>query len=103
MLTADAIAEFETTHKRIAHVIGKDNAWECVFRKPTRAEYKRFRSMASNPSQQADAQEVLARSCVVYPTPVDFDALLEEYPAIAEACGGALGKLVGLAVDDSVK
>ncbi len=103
MLTKDQIAEFEATHKRIAHVVGKDDAWECVFRRPTRAEFKRFRAQLHNDEQKADAQENLARSCVVHPPATGFDALLEDFPAIPEACGKALGELAGFAVNQSAK
>ena len=109
MLTKEDLAALEATHKRIAHVIGplgkdgKTAQWECVFRKPTRAEYKRFRSMVNTPGQGGDAGESLARSCVVHPAPEAFDALLEDYPAICEASAQDIGKLAGLFADESVK
>lgn len=103
MLSKEDVTKLEVEHKRVAHVVGKNGAWEVVLRKPTRPEYKRFRAMATSESQKADAQEVLARSCVVFPAPAAFDALLEEYPAAADACASAMMELVGLHVDESVK
>lgn len=98
-LTQEQINEFEAQHKRIAHLVAKDGAWECVFRKPTRAEYRRFRSAINDPQQQSDAAERLARQLVVYPSPEAFDLLLEEWPAIPEAASKAFLALSGLNVE----
>ncbi len=103
MLNEEQIEELRALHKRIAVVQGKDDAWFVVFRKPTRAEFKRFRSMLHNEEQKSDAQESLARSCAVYASGGGFDALLEDFPAIPEACGKALGELAGFAVNQSAK
>ena len=103
MLTEDQIAEFETTHNRIAHVIGKDKAWEVVVRKPTRSEFKRFKAMVHNPSQAPDAMEHLIRTCVVYPSRDALDALLEDFPALPAAFDSQLAELVGAAADETVK
>lgn len=103
MLSEEELKTLEDTHKRVAHIVGKNNAWEIVLRKPTRAEYKRFRSMATNETQKADAQETLARSCVVHPTREAFDALLEDYPAAADACASSIMELVGLVTEESTK
>ena len=78
-------------------------AWEVVFRKPTRLEYKAFRKSAHKAEQAADAQEVLARACVVDPDRKAFDALLEDYPAIAEAASEAFKEIVGLVGEESEK
>ena len=99
MLTEDQLKELESTHKRIAHIRAKDGEWEVVFRKPTRAEYKRFRSSINDPQNAADAAEQLARQCVVYPTREAFDALLEDWPAIPEASSKAFLRLVGMSVE----
>jgi len=103
MLSKEEVSKLEVDHKRVAHIVGKNGAWEVVLRKPTRAEYKRFRAMAANEMQRADAQETLARSCVVFPPPAAFDALLDDYPAAADACADAMMDLVGLHTDESVK
>ena len=102
-LSKEEIASLESTHKRVAHIIGRNGAWEVVLRKPTRAEYKRFRSMLHNDAQKADATESLARTCVVYPSREAFDSMLDEYPAIGDAAGGVLGELVGFTADQMGK
>lgn len=109
MLTKDQIDALEATHKRISHLKGKPlpgeskPAWEIVLRKPTRQEYKHFRSMSHNPAQVAEAQEILARKCCVYPEKDAFDALLDDWPGIPEAAGGAFKDLLGLEASEDVK
>ena len=103
LLTEEEIQKLETDHKRIAHIIGKDRAWQIVIRKPNRGEYKRLRSMLHNPAMVSDAQETIIRQLVVHPAREAFDALLEDYPGIPEACGEPLRELCGMAVEESVK
>ena len=103
MISQAQLNELEAAHKRIAHIVGKGEAWEIVLRKPTRAEYKQFRSKTHNPSQVADAQEILVRQIVVYPNRETFDALLEDYPGSPESCGPTLQDLVGMTADEQGK
>ena len=103
MLTAEELTALEEQHGRIERVSGKNGAWEVVYRAPKRTEYKRFRSLAHDPARKSDAQEMLALSCVVHPSPAAFEALLDKFPAIPEASADALGRLVGAETDDSVK
>jgi hypothetical protein len=96
-ITEEKIAELESTHKRVAVVTCAEGEWQVAFRKPSRAEYKRFRSSINDPQLSADATEQLARTLVVYPSREAFDALLEEWPAIPEASSKALLRLMGMA------
>lgn len=102
-LTQQQLDELEATHGRIAHVRSKQGEWEVVFRKPTRAEYKQYRARHHNPMQVADAQEILARQTVVYPSKEAFDALLEVWPAIPETASEAFRDLLDAQRDDSGK
>ena len=115
-ISQDQLDALEAAHRRIAHVLGKDDAWEIVLRRPRRDEYKAFRSRVHNASQIADAQELLCRQVVVAVGALialdkastlavqnAFGDLLEEYPGIPEACGKTLEALVGAAGDEAVK
>lgn len=73
-----------------------DGEVEIVIKRPSRGEYKRFRSMLFDDGLKQDALETLARNCVAYPEPEGFSALLEERPGIAETIGGKLVDLAGL-------
>ena len=66
---------------------------EIVIKRPSRGEYKRFRSALFDDATKADAIETLARSCVVYPE--NFAALLEDRPALAELVGGKAVEFAG--------
>ena len=103
MISKDQLEKLESEHKRILHVVGHAAAWEIVLRKPTRQEYKQFRAATHNQAQVADAQEMLVRRIVVYPSHETFDALLEDYPGIPEACGPSLQALVGMAGEEQKK
>lgn len=105
MINKEQLSELEATHKRIAHVQGKGTPtpWEVVLRKPTRAEYKHYRSQSNNPAQTADAQEILVRKLVVHPSAEAFDVMLEEWPGIAEACGNAISILAGFSAAADAK
>lgn len=108
-ITEEELSALETAHKRIGHLKSKEcddkgiPAWEIVLRKPSRQEYKQFRAQSHNPAQVAEAQEILARKCVVHPSRELFDSMLEDYPAIPEAAGEMFKKLTGLAVAEDVK
>lgn len=105
-LTDEQMAALEAQHGRIGRLKSKrEGGWEVVFRKPRRAEFKQFRARAHNPAQKAEAQEILARQCVVYPSREAFDALLEDYPAIcdSEAASTLFERLMSDAVEEDQK
>ena len=103
MLSSEDITKLETDYKRIAVVTAAEGEWQVVYQKPSRAQYKRFRSQINNVDLAPDATELLARQLVVYPSREAFDALLEEWPGIAEASSKALLHLSGMASAPDVK
>lgn len=72
-----------------------DPECEVVIKRPPRGEYKRFRAMLFDEEQKAGALETLARSCVVYPEPAEFNKMLDERPALAETVGGKCAEFAG--------
>jgi len=102
MLSKEEVEKFEAEHKRVAHLKAKDEAWELVLRKPNRAEYKRFRKEATGDNSDS-AQETLVRQIAVYPSRDALDALFDDYPGIAEACGKAIRHLCGIEADEQGK
>lgn len=94
-LSADKINELEKLHKRIHVLDDTDGEWQVVFRKPNRAEYKRFKTQINSAEHASDAAETLARQLVVHPSPEAFDALLDEFPGIPEAASKAFLRLAG--------
>src|SRR5262245_9994016 len=102
-LTTEQLAELEAKHEEIAYVIGREDAWHCVFRRPKRMEWKAFRKNIVNPITATDAIEALAETTVVFPALAEFQKLLERYPGIPEACSEELAKLAGFARDQLEK
>lgn len=72
-----------------------DEEIEIFVKKPSRAEYKRFRAMLVNVEEKADALETLALACVIHPEPADFKKMLNDRPALADKVGGQLSDFCG--------
>lgn len=80
---------------------------DVVVRPPTRLEYTNFKTQAAksrnNDSAQIRLMEGLVRQCLVWPTKEEFDALLENYPALADSYSEEVMKLAGATDKVSVK
>lgn len=85
MLTKDDLDKIRAQYPDIIHLVGAGGRYECVFRAPTRGEYKMFRANCHNDARKADANEILARQIVVVPPAAEFERLLDRFPAIPEA------------------
>jgi hypothetical protein len=92
MLSKQDIENLEAQHgKDIVHCKGPvrdesgEPAWEVVLKKPQRKHYKVFRAMVNNPTQKADACEILVRQMVVHPPVEAFDSLLNDHFGICES------------------
>lgn len=104
-LTKAQIDELESVHKRVTVLNGRGDPpeFQVVLRAPTRPEYKMFRAMSHNPSQLADAQEILFRKICVYPVDDALNALLESFPGLPEGCGKAIADLSGMSAQADLK
>jgi hypothetical protein len=88
-------------HEFAATVDGKE--FVVYARRPSRAEYKRFRADINNEKKQAGAVEMLLSSCILHPNTAAFQAILEEAPGLSETFGEELLKVCGLAVSADSK
>lgn len=61
-----------------------------VLRRPTVAEYGRFKSAALDEKRRATAVEALVSQCVVYPAPDAYEAIRAAAPALPDELGGRL-------------
>jgi len=68
-----------------------------ICKRPGRALYRKFREEQDGPpAKSAHRFENLFNSCLVYPSPKDFDATLDRLPALGDSFGLALwDKIVG--------
>lgn len=79
----------------------KAGEYEILVRSPGRAQWRRFMQTSAVPERRADAIEMLARDCLLEPSAKDFDALLEERPALGLIFGEEVANIagIGLAVE----
>ena len=95
-MVPEAIIEAaRATHGEVSELTAGEYA--VLVRAPTRGEYKRFRAESLDERKRAEAVEHLCRSCVVYPDPAAFDALLDRKPALADIFGAKVLELEGAA------
>ena len=95
LLTEEQITELRTKHGRIAHVVGEDDEWEVVIKAPTRDQYFALKAALQDDAQKPKAQEQLFRMILVHPPIAEVDALLQNFPAIPDACSDDILKLLG--------
>lgn len=103
MITDEKLAELQATHRRVKRIaIGEI---EIAIRAPKRHEYKAFRARAMDPDKRADAMEDLLRQIVVHPSRAELDAILDDYPGLAESkeMSRAVEQFVGMVADDAGK
>lgn len=108
MIDDDIVARLKAEHgDDLALVSIPETQWddelEVVLRRPPRAEWKRFRSMLSDPTQKSDALETLARACVVHPEAKAFGELLKKRPGLAETIGNEAAEFGGVSAKATAK
>lgn len=87
------VDELAAAHGEIAVVV--TDLGPAIFRKPSRAEYKRHLSLLFGEKTKPEAIEFLARACVVHPSKIDFDKWLDDKPGIPIVCAEDLTALAG--------
>lgn len=96
-----AIAKAEAEHGRIRD--GKIGAIESrlgvvIVKRPTSQEYQRF--MKGDPKRVREDADTLVRCCIIYPSLVVFDAMLEEQPGLIDPLLAACVQLAGLGAQE---
>lgn len=66
-----------------------------AFRRPTRADYKRFKMEVMNEKTKATATDNLAFSCLVHPERTDFNAIVDRWPSLIETASVGLVEMIG--------
>lgn len=97
------LQEAKTAHGEAYVLTDSDDKISVVVRKPRRAEYQRFRQERADPGKRAAALERLFLSCLVWPTPTDFEPTLNSLPAIGDSFGAALFDRISGAVEAEVR
>lgn len=108
-MSPEQLSELQAKHKRVAHLVSStvnddgSPEWEVVLRRPTRHEYKHYRSQCHDSARISDAQEELVRKLMVVPSGEAITTLIDDWPGIPEACGAAIAKLAGMSGQESAK
>jgi hypothetical protein len=66
-----------------------------IVRRPKRGEYQRYQSERFNDAKKTRALERLFLSCLVWPLPAEFDAVLEQMPALGDTFGLGVCEIAG--------
>jgi hypothetical protein len=72
-------------------------------RAASREEYNRFRREIADDRSKAKAIEMLTTTCIIHPAAEPWQALLSEYPGLAETFGENLLEIAGLNVKAEAK
>ena len=83
-LTEDIKADLKSqlSKGRDLHVVSDDALDDLILIvSPTKAEYKRFTDFAAK-GKEDKAQDALLGDCIAYPTPEDWNTLLEQKPGL---------------------
>lgn len=96
MLDDAKIQELKATHKNLVCIETQTGA-SLVFRKPRRLEFDQWFDQRDKGSQ---AGLSLAQQCLVYPTPQEFMAALEDAPGVLMCRDGVVDAITDLAGAD---
>ena len=94
MLDEKKLDELRTKHGKL-HIRAVDDT-DFVLRAPSRLEYRKWKADIQDERKKLDASELLLLPCIVYPEPQDFQAMLDERPALADTLGLQLLEIAGM-------
>jgi hypothetical protein len=96
----DALDKAETEHgaKRVRLVRGDSGA--VILKRPHMVTFRKFQDRGTTDSE---ALEALIKPCILWPTKAEFDALMQEEPALLQRCANAVCALAGVRVDEVTK
>lgn len=99
-VTDEALAELKAKHgeRKVLKLTTAtpEGVIEVAVLKPGRKEYERFRKQLGDDNKRDAALENLLRAQVLSPERAQFDALLDEFPALPEEFGKPLLTAIGL-------
>ncbi len=96
MLDKAKIAELKAAHKDLI-CIETQSGQQLVFRKPKRLEFDQWFDARERGSQSGLS---LSQQCLVYPTPQEYMAALEEHPGVLMCKNGIVDSITDLAGAD---
>ena len=88
------LAKLRAEHGTVFEVEDEDFGL-VVFRRPTKLEFRTFKSDRDDDSKKVVADEIFAAKVVVYPESAAFTALLDKFPVLATNVAGEAMKKAG--------
>jgi hypothetical protein len=96
MLDETKIRELKSLHKELVCVESTGGV-QLIFRKPKRLEFDQW---FDNREKGSQAGMSLAQQCLIYPTPQEFAAVLDERPGLLMCREGIVDSITDLAGAD---
>jgi hypothetical protein len=93
---ADAAAELRAKYGENKLVEASAYGHTVVMRKPSQAQWTWLRQISFDERKKPFAAEELFKQCVVWPAKPQVDAMLDEYPALADNFGNVLVDYLGM-------
>ncbi len=90
------IEEARAKHGEIVLVAAEKAGEVAALRRPTRAEYQRFKQHRNDQRYRTTALERLIEACILIPTAAEFEHVLEKKPVLADTFGERLLEEAGL-------
>lgn len=81
----------------------EESGLQVAVKKPGRAEYRRFKDQRVDPGKRTVATENLFLACLLHPSKEEFQKILADAPALADAFGETILDKLGGAEEASVK
>jgi hypothetical protein len=97
MIDPAVIEEQKAKHGTV-HLL-KAGEHEVIVKRPSRPAWRKFRTLAAEPSKRPDALEGLLRDCLVYPDQKALEAMLEQAPALSELFGNEVMDIAGAGLE----
>lgn len=95
------LSELEAEHGEV--FVLTEGGETAVFKRPTRAQYRRFRSERLDDRKASTALETLFSGCLVYPPAKEFDAVIDRKPALPDLFASKLLDVASGAEDPAQK
>ena len=104
IVPAEKQAELEAKWGTLSALRHRSKPLAVILREPKRGEYKMWRAGIHDQRKKADAQETLFKQICVFPeSAMAVEALLDQWPAVPEACTDLIERLSGLTGDEQGK
>lgn len=76
---------------------------EIIVRPPDRTRFSRFRDLLMDEKKRGAAMEAFVKSCMLYPSPAEYDAATDSKPAVTMKFADKLAEMAGASFEAEEK